>query len=663
MRPFLSYPEGRVRGALAEDHRLAPGEADLRARQLVPARPRRRPLPLARIPGQPAPAAVAAAAEERRGQGAADAGRHPPHPRRARPGGGGGRAPAISDVLLSIDVDRWRQEMTLPRGAPQPVPRPARRGMGSAQARRRATRGGVGRPLNSGPGFQAVRPASRASQGRQQLHQTSLMYCPGHGDAGVPSPRCRRRRSCGWPGDPLRWRLLSELARSDRRVGELTALVGQPQNLVSYHLGRLRAAGWCRCGAARPTAATATTASIWPAAASCWPRPARRCTPAWAALHRPPPGGHRATVRCGCCSCAPATAPARRSPRRCVAAGRRWAGRGGQRGQPPQAAAPERGAGDARARHRHRRPRARSTSTSSPGSRFDYVITLCDKVREVCPEFPGHPDVDPLEHPRPRRRRRHRRASYPAFQRRRRPARPASGSCSPAIDHRQPLRKETAMTGIDENVVNVRYLVDDVQPPSTSTPATSASPCATAHLPAFADVTRGNLRLLLPGRRAPPGRPMPDGRRPGPGGWNRIHLIVDDLAAEVARLRAAGVAVPQRHRHRPRRPAGPARRPRREPDRTVHSRRRPLTDAARAATGRDRRGSEVCARARRRAGRSRRQPGTPASRGPWTSLRRYASTSRSITASSRASTCCRAGSSSCQATISRAPCSNGMVAT
>ena len=43
--------------------------------------------------------------------------------------------------------------------------------------------------------------------------------------------------------DPHRWRLLGELARSDRRVGELTALLGRPQNVVSYHLGELRAAG------------------------------------------------------------------------------------------------------------------------------------------------------------------------------------------------------------------------------------------------------------------------------------------------------------------------------------------------------------------------------------------------------------------------------------
>jgi catechol 2,3-dioxygenase-like lactoylglutathione lyase family enzyme len=58
--------------------------------------------------------------------------------------------------------------------------------------------------------------------------------------------------------------------------------------------------------------------------------------------------------------------------------------------------------------------------------------------------------------------------------------------------------------------------------------------------PAFADVARGNLRLLLSGPGSSAGRPMPDGEKPGPGGWNRIHLIVDDIDAEVARLRNTG---------------------------------------------------------------------------------------------------------------------------
>jgi catechol 2,3-dioxygenase-like lactoylglutathione lyase family enzyme len=59
--------------------------------------------------------------------------------------------------------------------------------------------------------------------------------------------------------------------------------------------------------------------------------------------------------------------------------------------------------------------------------------------------------------------------------------------------------------------------------------------------PAFADVIRGRLRLLLSGPTSSAGRAMPDGREPRPGGWNRIHLIVDDIDAETARLRAAGL--------------------------------------------------------------------------------------------------------------------------
>ena len=63
----------------------------------------------------------------------------------------------------------------------------------------------------------------------------------------------------------------------------------------------------------------------------------------------------------------------------------------------------------------------------------------------------------------------------------------------------------------------------------------------TSALPAFADVTRGNLRLLLSGPASSAGRPMPDGAQPRPGGWNRIHFVTADLDAEIDRLRAAGV--------------------------------------------------------------------------------------------------------------------------
>jgi catechol 2,3-dioxygenase-like lactoylglutathione lyase family enzyme len=94
---------------------------------------------------------------------------------------------------------------------------------------------------------------------------------------------------------------------------------------------------------------------------------------------------------------------------------------------------------------------------------------------------------------------------------------------------------------MSEDLVNVRYLVDDVP---------AAVEFYTTHLgfvprtdaaPAFADVVRGQLRLLLSGPRSSAGRSMPDGAVPGPGGWNRIHLVVDDIESEVTRLRAAGV--------------------------------------------------------------------------------------------------------------------------
>ncbi len=89
--------------------------------------------------------------------------------------------------------------------------------------------------------------------------------------------------------------------------------------------------------------------------------------------------------------------------------------------------------------------------------------------------------------------------------------------------------------------VNVRYMVDDVAAAVAWYTAHLGFTVGTNAAPAFADVTLGSLRLLLSGPKSSAGRPMPDGQRPGPGGWNRIHLIVNDLPAEVARLRAAGV--------------------------------------------------------------------------------------------------------------------------
>jgi len=91
------------------------------------------------------------------------------------------------------------------------------------------------------------------------------------------------------------------------------------------------------------------------------------------------------------------------------------------------------------------------------------------------------------------------------------------------------------------SLVNVRYMVHDVDAAIAFYTTHLGFRLNTRAAPAFADVTRGDLRLLLSGRTSSAGRPMPDGRQPEPGGWNRIHLIVDDIEAEVARLRAAGV--------------------------------------------------------------------------------------------------------------------------
>ncbi|HKX47313.1 MAG TPA: VOC family protein [Gaiellaceae bacterium] len=93
-----------------------------------------------------------------------------------------------------------------------------------------------------------------------------------------------------------------------------------------------------------------------------------------------------------------------------------------------------------------------------------------------------------------------------------------------------------------QDLVSVRYMVDDVD---------QAVDFYTRHFgfelghdasPAFADVVRGDLRLLLAGPESSAGRPMPDGRKPGPGGWNRIHFVVDDIERDVERLRSAGLS-------------------------------------------------------------------------------------------------------------------------
>jgi catechol 2,3-dioxygenase-like lactoylglutathione lyase family enzyme len=92
-----------------------------------------------------------------------------------------------------------------------------------------------------------------------------------------------------------------------------------------------------------------------------------------------------------------------------------------------------------------------------------------------------------------------------------------------------------------DDLVNVRYMVNDVQ---------QSVDWYTTHLgfeqisnaaPAFADVKRGALRLLLSGEKSSAGRAMPDGEKPKPGGWNRIEIVVSNLEAEVHDLRGRGL--------------------------------------------------------------------------------------------------------------------------
>ena len=91
------------------------------------------------------------------------------------------------------------------------------------------------------------------------------------------------------------------------------------------------------------------------------------------------------------------------------------------------------------------------------------------------------------------------------------------------------------------DTVNVRYMVDDVQAAVDWYVENFGFEPGLVAPPAFASVERGHLRLLLSGKTSSAGRPMPDGRQPAPGGWNRFQFITDDIGADAERLRRAGV--------------------------------------------------------------------------------------------------------------------------
>jgi protein-tyrosine-phosphatase/DNA-binding transcriptional ArsR family regulator len=190
-------------------------------------------------------------------------------------------------------------------------------------------------------------------------------------------------------GHPLRWRLLSELARSDRQVRELKALLGQPQSLVSYHLGRLRASGLVTM---RRSSADRRDAYYSIDLARC----GELLTAAGSALHPglrlvPQPAGKirtRARVLFLC------TGNSTRS-QMAEAFAEHLAGEAVtavSAGSHPKALHPN----AVRVMREHgidiAGRQAKHMSTFA-GQRFDYVISLCDRVREICPEFPGPPEV------------------------------------------------------------------------------------------------------------------------------------------------------------------------------------------------------------------------------------------------------------------------------
>ena len=191
-------------------------------------------------------------------------------------------------------------------------------------------------------------------------------------------------------GDPVRWQLLRELARSDRHVRELTALLGRPQNLVSYHLGKLRSAGLV---SARRSSADGRDfyytveldrLALLLAGTGRVVHPGLRLAP----VTRPDPGPGRPPPRL-LFLCTGNSARSQIAEALAVARseGRVEAFSAGSHPKPVHV-------NTVRVmRERGIDPGSRSSKQLSvfTAQRFSHVITLCDKVREVCPEFPGHP--------------------------------------------------------------------------------------------------------------------------------------------------------------------------------------------------------------------------------------------------------------------------------
>ena len=218
--------------------------------------------------------------------------------------------------------------------------------------------------------------------------------------------------------DPLRWWLLTELAHSDRRVRELCALVGRPQNLVSYHLGKLRAEG-----------IVSTRRSAADGRDSYYLLDLERCGELWAASGEALHPGLRAATR-----------PPRAWHRRSRASRPRvlfLCTGNSARSQIAEALVSDLtgGAVEARSAGSHPKPlhpnavsvmrergidiagRRSKPLTDFAEDRFDYVVSLCDRVREVCPDFPDRPELMHWSVPDPAREGSTDEETYPAFER------------------------------------------------------------------------------------------------------------------------------------------------------------------------------------------------------------------------------------------------------
>jgi ArsR family transcriptional regulator, arsenate/arsenite/antimonite-responsive transcriptional repressor / arsenate reductase (thioredoxin) len=215
-------------------------------------------------------------------------------------------------------------------------------------------------------------------------------------------------------GHPLRWRLLGELARSDRTVHELTGLVGEAQNLVSYHLGKLRDAG---IASTRRSSADGRDAYY----TVDLTRIGELLTATAGALHpglalTAPSGdsdGLGTVTVLFLCTGNSARSQMAEALVRDRSAGVVQAYSAGSHPKPlhPNAVRvmrDEHGVDLAGQESKH--------LTVFTDQHFDWVISLCDRVREVCPEFPGHPETVHWSIPDPAAGHADDDASYPAFQ-------------------------------------------------------------------------------------------------------------------------------------------------------------------------------------------------------------------------------------------------------